>query len=108
MKTLAIINQKGGVGKSTTCRNVGAGLALKGHKVLYIDLDAQGNLTHTLGVSNPTHNALDLLQKTVSVSEAITSTTHTPQVDIAEGSLFRLKLMRLKYDDMIGLELPPS
>lgn len=48
MKTIAIINQKGGVGKSTTAAAIGTGFILKGKRVLFVDLDAQGNISHTL------------------------------------------------------------
>jgi len=50
MKTIAIINHKGGVAKTTSVQNISAGLASKGNKVLMIDLDPQANLTKGFGI----------------------------------------------------------
>ena len=52
-KVIAVVNQKGGTGKTTTTENLGIGLAKEGNKVLLIDMDPQGSLTIALGYPRP-------------------------------------------------------
>lgn len=52
-RIIAIVNQKGGVGKTTTCVNLGIGLARAGKKVLLVEADAQGSMAVSLGIREP-------------------------------------------------------
>lgn len=62
VKIFAIMNHKGGVGKTTSTVNIGAALALKNFKVLLVDLDSQANLTHHVGIKNPEHTIYDYIK----------------------------------------------
>lgn len=122
-ETLAVINQKGGVGKSTTAAALGAGFILKGHKVLFVDLDAQGNLTFNMGAGNSALSSLEVLTGTATAKEAI---RHTEQGDIipaspalagadniitATGKEYRLReALEPVYDlyDYIVIDTPPA
>ena len=76
--TVAIANQKGGVGKSTTAINLGAGLALQGDQVLIVDLDPQGNTSSGLGVDRSAieYSTYELLiDDDVSVEDALEPTS---------------------------------
>ena len=70
---VAVANQKGGVGKSTTAINLGAGLAFQGERVLLVDLDPQGNTTSGLGVDRSAikHSTYDLLVEDVAAEDVI-------------------------------------
>lgn len=75
MKTIAFTNQKGGVGKTTSTVNVGAGLCKQGKKVLLVDLDPQANLTYSLRLSSNRleHSIYDVLKGEVEPQEALIS-----------------------------------
>lgn len=76
-KTIAIGNQKGGVGKTTTTVNLGAALANLGKKVLIIDSDSQGNATSGLGVERSTQDAslYEVLVNQVKIQDVIVQTS---------------------------------
>jgi chromosome partitioning protein len=77
MRIIALINQKGGVGKTTTAVNLGAALAEKGRRVVLIDLDPQANLTLHLGfdLAQKVTTSYDLLMGHSSLAEVIRETT---------------------------------
>lgn len=80
-KTIAVVNQKGGVGKTTTCVNLAAALKEAGVEVLVCDFDPQGNATSGLGVdkSAVSYSVYDLLINQVPTEEAI---LQTPYADV--------------------------
>ena len=75
MKTISIMNHKGGTGKTTSTINIGAGLAKKGLKVLLMDLDSQANLTEGLGIR----------EAEVSVYDSIRESKKLPILHITEN-----------------------
>lgn len=75
MKTIAIVNQKGGVGKSTTAAALAGGMAHRGLRVLSVDMDAQGNLSHTMRASQtPGKSVLEVLLGGLPARDAVQPT----------------------------------
>lgn len=125
-KIIAVTNQKGGVGKTTTSVNVAYYLAKAGHKTLLIDFDPQGNATSGLGVNKQELGATitEVIMQKISLEEIVRPTDHknlflapsTPhlantEVELAqaEGRFVRLKraLEDTEYDFVI-IDNPPS
>jgi chromosome partitioning protein len=94
-RILALANQKGGVGKTTTAINLGTALAAIGERVLIVDLDPQGNASTGLGIDrrNRSCSTYDVLIGEASLREAVVSTA-VPRLHIAPSTM-----------DLSGLEL---
>ena len=125
---LAITNQKGGVGKTTTSINLAASLAATNRKVLLVDLDPQGNATMGSGVdkSDLEHSVYDVLVDGITVSEAISEAESScydllaANVDLTAAEMEMIDLDRREYRlrdaltaikdryDYIIMDCPPS
>ncbi|WP_054739424.1 ParA family protein [Cellulosilyticum ruminicola] len=79
-KVIAVVNQKGGVGKTTTVVNLSAALAEEDYKVLIIDIDPQGNATSGCGILKNQVNSTvyDILVNNINIKEAIQQSEHEP------------------------------
>ncbi|MFM1892640.1 MAG: hypothetical protein RLZ44_1717 [Pseudomonadota bacterium] len=125
MRSIAVINHKGGVGKTTTALNLGHALALRGQRVLLVDLDPLGQLATCLGIFRPPRHGVDrvLLQQAPLLEHAI-DTRELLQLlpagqDLAQveelvggaerGTRLRAALRRCAQDiDYLVFDCPPS
>jgi chromosome partitioning protein len=89
-RVIAIVNHKGGVGKTTTTINLGKALSLLGKKVLMVDMDSQGNLSQSLGLDNPEQQ----------VVHALLQSKPLPVYPIAEGYDLSPSDLELAYADL--------
>lgn len=123
MHIYAVINQKGGVGKTTTVSSLAKGLALRGNRVLAVDLDAQANLTYSCGADVTGTAALSVLTGEMKASEAVCRTEQFDVIPAAKGLAgadafitdtgkeYRLKeaLDELQNDyDCVVIDTPPA
>lgn len=88
MRRIAVINQKGGVGKTTTSVNLGAALAIQGRRVVVVDMDAQANLSLALGVEAPSDSptSYSILVGTSTFAQALRPTA-IPNLSLVASNL---------------------
>ncbi len=102
MRIISLVNQKGGVGKTTTTNNLGASLVKAGKRVLLIDLDPQANLSYSLGVRGGDYKSVyDVLRGTAKLKDIIL--THKNGVDIAPSHI-NLSGVELELASQVGRE----
>lgn len=125
MRVIAFVNQKGGVGKTTTVQNVGAALARAGKRVLLVDLDAQGSLTASCGLDPEElektlydvldgHSTVEKVKKTVEGIDLLPAGMNLAQADltfagkIGRENMLKKALARVTGYDYVLLDCPPN
>jgi chromosome partitioning protein len=124
-KIIAVVNQKGGVGKTTSVVNVGDGLRRMGRRVLLIDLDAQAHLTYSLGMvaDELEHTIYDLLKGQATIEQVLiereglallpssielSAAEIELATEVGREALLKNVLLNLTEYDMILLDCPPN
>ncbi|GAB4448501.1 MAG: hypothetical protein Kow0031_31030 [Anaerolineae bacterium] len=103
MRKIAIVGFKGGIGKTTTCVNLGAALALRGHRVLLVDTDTQANVAVCLGVKDYKYSLADVLVRKVTPGETIINAR--PNLDLLPSSLKLFKAQQRMVLEMAREEI---
>lgn len=123
-RTIAVVNQKGGTGKTTTAVSLAAAFAETGRSVLLVDLDEQHNASTWLGVKTPEHDVLSVLMKQATVDQAARASV-VAGVDVLAGTdelagverhlgrpgaelLLRTALRQATARDLVIIDCPPS
>jgi chromosome partitioning protein len=89
MRKIAIVGFKGGIGKTTTCVNLGAALSLRGHRVLLIDTDTQANVAIALGIKDYETSLADVLARKVKAEECIIPARENLELLPSDITLFK-------------------
>lgn len=125
MRCIAVINQKGGVGKTTLSVNLGHALALAGYRVTVIDMDPQGHVATSLGIFRPPEkgmddvllNGADLESHVISTREGlrlIPAGRHLEKVEQLDGGASRARLLQealqrgVSEQDYLLIDCPPA
>jgi chromosome partitioning protein len=122
-KIVAVINQKGGTGKTTTTINLGSALSKQGHKVLLLDLDPQSNLSYSLAVSSPDQTLAEAFIGAKSMQDILVEkdglwiapgSNELVDVEISlvtqpeRESFLKTMLSQVKGFDYVLIDCPPS
>lgn len=122
-KIVAVINQKGGTGKTTTTINLGSALSKQGHKVLLLDLDPQSNLSYSLAVSTPDNTLAEAFVGSKTLQEILVEkdglwvapgSNELVDVEISlvtqpeRESFLKTMLSQVKNFDYVLIDCPPS